>query len=164
MIVDYGALSDDPEVAAKATPARINNTPAPAGMIRRLLCDEDLHLVVVNSEWFPIDVGYTRRTATEAQRAALGALHDTCVWPGCETGFSECHVHHVRFWSDHGPTDLANLVPVCSHHHHLIHDDGYRLTIDADRTVHVHNPSGLLLSSVPHTRRQGTPAGTPRAA
>jgi hypothetical protein len=32
-----------------------------------------------------------------------------------------CDVHHVRFWSHGGPTDLGNLVAACPRHHSAIH-------------------------------------------
>jgi hypothetical protein len=34
---------------------------------------------------------------------------------------------HVWHWLRGGPTDFDDLVLVCSHHHELIHDHGYRI-------------------------------------
>lgn len=51
---------------------------------------------------------------------------DRCQFPGC-THTRHLHAHHVRSWLFGGPTDIDNLVLICSHHHRLIHDLGYRI-------------------------------------
>jgi hypothetical protein len=48
----------------------------------------------------------------------------TCRFPGC-THARYLHGHHIVHWADGGETRLDNLVLLCSHHHHLVHDDGF---------------------------------------
>ncbi|HET6563697.1 MAG TPA: HNH endonuclease signature motif containing protein [Marmoricola sp.] len=62
---------------------------------------------------------------SKAQWVALSAFHTTCAAEGCERPFSWCELHHLRPWSHGGPTDLANALPLCGHHHRRIHDDHY---------------------------------------
>jgi len=95
------------------------------------------------------DQGRSNRLASPALRTLLGQLDgERCRFPGCRHT-RHLHAHHLLFWSDGGPTDLANLVLVCSRHHRLIHRDGYRLTLHPDRTLHVHTPDGTRLPHHP---------------
>ena len=49
-----------------------------------------------------------------------------CQFPGC-THTHYLHAHHVQHWLHGGRTDVDNLVLICSFHHQLIHDHGYRI-------------------------------------
>ncbi len=72
--------------------------------------------------WQPLAVGFARRYASKAQRAALAARDGaTCVHPGCSVPAHRCIAHHIRHWGQGGPTDLSNLVLVCRYHHRRIH-------------------------------------------
>ncbi|MFM8648821.1 MAG: HNH endonuclease [Actinomycetota bacterium] len=42
--------------------------------------------------------------------------------------FAHCEPHHITPWERGGPTDLSNLVPLCSHHH-AVHEGGRRITL-----------------------------------
>lgn len=111
---------------------------------RRLLCDCDLQRIITDEDGEPINVGRRYRTATPAQRLALRAVYSSCAFPGCDQCFDWCQVHHVTFWEHDGTTDLENLVPLCSRHHHLVHEGGWRLAIDELRVVRVWLPNGRL--------------------
>ena len=48
-------------------------------------------------------------------------------------------------WWDHGGrTDLANLLPLCEAHHHLVHEGHWTLTVSPDRTITLRRPDGSL--------------------
>lgn len=64
-----------------------------------------------------------------------------------------CKLHHVTWWERSGPTDLANLLPVCEHHHHRIHDDGWQVAIDGRRCLTVTFPDGETMSTGPPHRQ-----------
>jgi hypothetical protein len=49
-----------------------------------------------------------------------------CQFPGC-SHTRHLHAHHVRHWLYGGPTDVDNLILLCSFHHGVIHDLGYRI-------------------------------------
>ena len=38
--------------------------------------------------------------------------------------------HHVRHWAEGGATELDNLILLCTHHHRLVHEDGYEVHKD----------------------------------
>ncbi len=100
-----------------------------------------------------LDLGRTTRLANRAQRRALRALYPTCAIPGCAVRYEFCKLHHVIWWDHGGPTDLANLLPVCERHHHAIHDLGWLLTLQLDRTLTITHPNGAIQTTGPPRRR-----------
>jgi len=36
--------------------------------------------------------------------------------------------HHIIHWADGGETKLDNLVLICTRHHRLVHEFGYRIS------------------------------------
>ena len=102
----------------------------PVETLRRLACDADIIPVVLNGHSVPLDVGKAKRLATVHQRRALAAVHPTCAFPNCTVKFAHCEPHHLTPWEHGGPTDLHNLVPLCSQHHHTVHEGGQHITLD----------------------------------
>jgi hypothetical protein len=45
------------------------------------------------------------------------------------------HAHHVRHWAHGGRTSLDNLVLLCSFHHRLLHEGGFRMSFAASDAV-----------------------------
>ncbi|MCU1656072.1 MAG: hypothetical protein JWO57_728, partial [Pseudonocardiales bacterium] len=76
-----------------------------------------------------VDLGRSHRVVTERQYRALQARdHGACTFPGCESTHG-LEGHHVRHWIHGGPTDLANLVLLCSAHHHAHHDGMFSIHV-----------------------------------
>jgi hypothetical protein len=127
----------------------------PVASIRRLLCTGVVTPVTVR-DGVVLDVGRTRRLATRAQRRALRVMHPTCAIPGCSVPYDHCQPHHIHWWRHGGTTDLANLVMVCSRHHHRVHDHGWQLHLDpTTRRLTVTLPDGTTMSHAPPTTRAG---------
>jgi hypothetical protein len=99
-----------------------NGTRLTARQLRRLACEADIIPMVLDTHGVPLDMGRAVRTATYRQRLALRALHPTCAMEGCDLDVDWCEIHHLRPWENGGHTDLDNLVPLCSYHHHYVHD------------------------------------------
>jgi len=117
----------------------------PVATARRLCCDAEVIPVVLGGPSEVLDVGRTRRTATKPQRDALAAIYRTCAHPDCHVAFDACRIHHIDEWvRDRGPTDLANLIPLCelAGHHHQVHEGGWTITITTDRTITWTRPDG----------------------
>ena len=104
----------------------------PVETVRRLACEAEILPVVLDGRSVPIDVGRSKRLATVHQRRALEAIHPTCAIPDCEVIFDHCNVHHIDYWENGGATDLNNLVPLCSRHHHAAHEGGWKLRLDPE--------------------------------
>lgn len=121
-----------------------DGVPVPPATVRRLACEATIVPIVLNSAGVALDVGRQVRVANREQRRALRAMHRTCAHPGCHVRFADCEVHHVVEWTRHGSTDLHNLVPLCSRHHHLVHEGHWSLTLHADRTTTWRRPDGSV--------------------
>nr|WP_253942017.1 HNH endonuclease signature motif containing protein [Nocardioides sp. zg-1230] len=97
-----------------------------AAQARRLACTANILPAVLGGHSLPLDLGRTRRLFTPAQRKALLIRDKTCRAEGCDTPGTWCEAHHHDPWHTGGPTDLANAVLLCSHHHHRAHDPTWR--------------------------------------
>ena len=102
----------------------------PVETVRRLACDAEIIPIVLNGDSVPVDVGRAKRLATVHQRRALGAVYESCAIPECQVKFTHCEPHHIEYWENGGRTDLSNLVPLCSRHHHAAHEGGWKLKLD----------------------------------
>jgi hypothetical protein len=116
--------------------------PVPPETIRRLICYGRITPVILGQDGVPINVGRTLRHANRAQRRSLRAIYRTCAFDGCDMAFDRCEIHHVDRFELGGPTDLSNLLPLCSRHHHLVHEGGWRLRLTPDRTLTITCPDG----------------------
>jgi hypothetical protein len=75
-------------------------------------------------------------------------MYRTCAIDGCDRHFEDCHIHHLAEWDDLGDTDLDNLAPLCSFHHHRVHEGRWRQQLDpSTRQLTVHLPDGALHST-----------------
>lgn len=126
-----------------------DGTAIPVATARRLACEAGLLPVVLGGAGEVLDVGRAERLATTAQRRALRSMYRSCAFPGCDVVVDRCEMHHVLPFEHGGATDLSNLVPVCWRHHHLIHEGGWRLLMDAQRTIAVVRPDGEIHARVP---------------
>ncbi|MEL6891335.1 MAG: HNH endonuclease [Actinomycetota bacterium] len=99
-----------------------------------------------------LDLGRATRLANRAQRRALAGLYSTCAVPGCSVHYDRCKLHHVIWWRHGGRTDLENLLPVCQHDHTRLHDDGWDVTLAADRSLTIRIPDGQVLRTDPPRR------------
>jgi hypothetical protein len=103
--------------------------PIAAGTVRKLAADAELIPMVLGGESLPLDVGRATRLFTRAQRIALAERDGGCASCGANITYAEAH--HIDWWRrDHGSTDLANGVMLCSHCHHQVHDHGWGIRVD----------------------------------
>jgi len=143
----------------------------PIETLRRMACSAGIIPAVLGGNGVVLDVGRRQRLATADQRRALRAMYRTCgLDPGCRVPFDHCEPHHINFWTrDLGPTNIDNLVPACTHHHHKVHEGGWRLSMRAsDRRLTITFPDGSVVCCWPDSRpadtgrrpeeRQGRPA------
>ncbi|GMU78386.1 MAG: hypothetical protein AMXMBFR46_11810 [Acidimicrobiia bacterium] len=75
----------------------------------------------------------------------LHARDGGCRFPGCGER-RLVHGHHVRHWTQGGPTVLSNLVELCAHHHRLAHEGSWSVLLGVDGTVTFTDPHGRSLA------------------
>jgi hypothetical protein len=100
-----------------------------------------------------LNLGRTTRLASRAQRRALRAIYATCAVDGCNVSFTHTKPHHVHWWRHGGPTDIANLLPLCSKHHHCAHEGGWILTLGTNRELTIELPDGQIMRTGPPARK-----------
>ncbi|WP_168201006.1 HNH endonuclease signature motif containing protein [Allokutzneria sp. NRRL B-24872] len=104
--------------------------PISAGLARQIACDANILPVLLGSEGRLLDVGRNSRTATPAMRKGLAVRDKGCAFPGCDRPPAWTEAHHVLHWLHGGETKIDNLVLLCSHHHHVMHDEGWEIVFD----------------------------------
>ncbi len=114
-----------------------------ASFLRRNLLGQGL-----NGPSLPLDVGQTDDIPVHLRR--LVALRDQrCQFPGgCDQPAASCEPHHVVHRADGGHTSLTNLKDYCVWHHHVVlHQMGWKLTVHPDGTSQVTSPGGKIIRS-----------------
>ena len=102
-------------------PMLISGEPLTNRTLGILTCDAVLDRVWLTSTGRIQRLDTLGRLATAAQQAAVVARDRVCTFPDCMTPPALCHVHHVTWWRNGGPTDTGNLGLLCNRHHRLIH-------------------------------------------
>ena len=114
---------------------------------RRLACDAS----TVGMQHGPggeiLAVGRRTRTISPALRRALNARDRQCRFPGCRN--VRVDAHHVRHWAHGGATALDNLVLLCRRHHRAVHEEGFRVMLDASGNAEFVGPDGRPLPEAP---------------
>jgi hypothetical protein len=121
----------------------------PPETIRRMCCTGRIVPIFVGADGVPLDIGRERRLANRAQRRALRAMYRSCAFANCDVAFHRCEVHHVLPWEEGGESNLANLLPLCSRHHHLVHELGWKLELAPDRRLTIRQPDDVVYSVEP---------------
>jgi hypothetical protein len=99
--------------------------------IDRLACAGAVQHVILSATGQPLDLGRQQRLFSRHQRIALAIRDGGCRWPGCDRPPSWTEAHHIKQWDrDHGSTDLENGILLCRHHHLLLHNNHWQITVD----------------------------------
>ena len=105
--------------------AQLENGPCvSAETLERVSCDCCVTEIEENRHGEALNIGRRSRTIPPAMRRALKARDGGCRFPGC-MNHKFVDGHHIRHWSKGGETSLDNLVLLCRHHHHLVHEGGF---------------------------------------
>ena len=103
---------------------------------KRLLCDGSVSVLKVDKNGVALDLGRTRRLASEPQRRVLVGRDQHCVGPGCNWEARFCTPHHLDGWALGGGTKVKRMVLLCrATHHPLVHEGGWAVVEKADGTI-----------------------------
>lgn len=159
---DHGAAADtESEPAANIKP-EVNPEPdvvlvagrsvAPA-VGQRLCCDPRISVLVEDSRGTVLGSGRQTRLVNRRLRRALERRdRRQCQFPGC-AAHRRLHAHHIIHWSTGGPTELHNLILVCSFHHHVVHEGGW--SIDPTSRAFI-KPGGTIVDPCPTMHFRGS--------
>ena len=116
----------------------------PVESVKRLCCDSETIVIVEDENEQPLSVGRKTRTVPTAIKRALWARDKGCAFPGCHRK-RFVDAHHIHHWSAGGETSLKNLVLLCSRHHRLVHEGGYRILKDYRDQWCFKRPDGIAV-------------------
>jgi hypothetical protein len=87
-------------------------------------------VVTETADGEPLGIGRKSRIIPKSiERAVRARDHNCCTFPGCNNRrFLECH--HVEHWANGGETTIENLLLLCTKHHTLVHEGGFRIDRD----------------------------------
>jgi hypothetical protein len=141
--LDHDPLSPDGTMAATLD----DGTRVSAETLRRLTCDA----AFVGIHHHPdgaITPSRRKRTVSSSLRRALLVRDRGCRFPGC-TNHLYLHAHHIIHWADGGPTSADNLALLCSTHHRLLHEGGFRVEGGTDGNLRFINRRGATIAPAP---------------
>jgi hypothetical protein len=95
-----------------------------------LACDCTITSIVLDEHEVPLKLGRTQRLVPASLRRALVARDVGCVRCGAPAAWSQAH--HIRHWSQGGPTDLGNLALLCGRCHRELHRGYWELVVGED--------------------------------
>jgi len=108
---------------------------------RRLLCNARVQTVIEDRAGGALALGRISREPSAAMLRQVRYRDRECRFPACGTrAFTQAH--HIRWWRHGGRTDLDNLVLICSFHHRLVHEHGWRVKREPDGSVRWFRPDG----------------------
>ena len=143
VLADRDTLTSGPH--EKSIAETFEGLPIGPATLGRLCCEATMRRIDTAPDG-QVHVSRVARSPSEAQRVALRALYPSCPISGA--GWESIEIHHVVFFSDSKRTTLDELVPLSRRWHHLIHDDGWKLEMDADRTLRLSRPDGTLFQII----------------
>lgn len=118
--------------------------------LQRIACDSTVSPMLLSSRAHVIYYGMSQRTVTDTQFKILVKRDRHCRWPGCDRTPDWCEAHHLRHWTNGGPTDIDNLALFCSRHHHVLHQPEWTIKFDpSDASLHITTPTGHTMVSRP---------------
>ena len=135
----------------------VDGTGLDRSTLDRLLCDAALHRVLTRGRSGIVDYGRATRTIPAPLYNALVVRDQGCRFPGCDRPPAWCDGHHLQPWQTGGPTNLPNLVLLCSRHHHLLHRPRWHAKLLPDTTLEVTDPRGHVRTSHPPGPRRAPP-------
>jgi len=125
----------------------------PIESVKRLCCDSHAVVIIEDETGEPLSIGRKTRIVPQAiQRALRSRDNACCKFPGCKNR-RYLHSHHVEHWSNGGETSLDNLMLLCTRHHTLVHEGGFRIERDFQNRWYFLRPDGIAVPECGYVSR-----------
>lgn len=131
----------------------VGRSSVPVDTVKRLCCDGHAVVMTETKEGQPLSIGRKSRLVPKGiERAVRARDKHCCTFPGCRNKrFLNCH--HVEHWSNGGETALGNLMMLCTKHHTLVHEGGFRIDKDFQDNWRFFRPDGIAVPDVGYCSR-----------
>lgn len=133
----------------------------PLEAVKRHCCDGQAVVITETAEGEPLGIGRKSRIVPQAlERAVRSRDANRCRFPGCDNR-RFLDIHHVEHWANAGETCLENLLLLCTRHHTLVHEGGFRIDRDFLDRWTFFRPDGIGVPDVGYALPQASdaPAG-----
>lgn len=115
---------------------------------RRLACDATIYALLTGPDGNALDIGRKSRTVPPPmRRAVMTRAAGVCQFPGC-TSRRYLQAHHVVWWRNGGHTKFLNLIALCTHHHHAVHEGGFGVTSPQPHVFVFTDPHGRVIPAI----------------
>ncbi len=111
---------------------------------RRFACDAWWRVALDGPDGTPLGVGRRTRRVPRWLSTLVNERDEGCRFPGCGRN-RWTHAHHIRHWSEGGPTDLDNLITLCGFHHRKLHNEGWQIRGNPNGAIDWVHPAGWVL-------------------
>ena len=108
---------------------------------RRLMCSGRLQGILEDPAGDVVMVSRMRREPPSWMMRQLKHRDRVCQFSRCGAR-AFVQAHHIVWWERGGKTDLKNLILLCSFHHKLVHEYGWRIKRSQDGTILWFTPDG----------------------
>ena len=132
--------------------------PIPRDTARRLACHARVQVVEEDGRGNVVSVGSVRRNPPAWMLRLVRQRDRGCTFPGCGSRAFTV-VHHLRPWSEGGPTTLGNTTLQCVFHHKLLHEFGWRAERGPEGLLRWFRPDGTPYTPGPGLPCRAAPVG-----
>jgi len=125
----------------------------PIETVKRICCDSHAVVLTETEKGEPLSIGRKSRIIPKGiERAVRARDNNCCKFPGCHNRrFLQCH--HVEHWADNGETSVENLMLLCTKHHTLLHEGGFRIETDFQGDWYFVRPDGIAVPATGYHSR-----------
>jgi len=132
-------------VDQSALAGEVGRSSVPIEAVKRLCCDGHAVVMTETKDGEPLSIGRKSRVVPKGiERAVRARDKNTCRFPGCcNKRFVD--IHHIEHWANGGETALDQLMLLCSKHHALVHEGGFRIEKDFQDDWGFIRPDGIAV-------------------
>jgi hypothetical protein len=107
--------------------------------LMRSLCDARVEVALHSPEGTTVGIARASQQIPHWLRRDITRRDHTCRFPGCERHIRQ--IHHIEWWANGGATNADNLVGLCWHHHHLVHEGNWNIDGNPNHEVAFISPN-----------------------
>ncbi len=132
-------------VDQSALVGEVGRSSVPIETVKRLCCDGHTVVMTETSDGEPLSIGRKSRVVPKSiERAVRARDKNACRFPGCRNK-RFVDIHHIEHWANGGETAVSKLLLLCSKHHTLVHEGGFRIDRDFQGNWSFFRPDGIAV-------------------